>query len=338
MSTPLFGRAWNIQVLTPPGNAGTQTLLQVSSSDRETQSLRVIFDIQQLVGPELWYAEVTVYNPNLQTIQTLTDGCTVSIAAGYQSEGTPAEIFRGILYQAIFGKEDAHTVFLKMRCFVGLPELTDTYIKAIVGPKATQREIVLAMAANCLKADGTPAPLPVAYLAPDSDFTRGSLPRSQTIFGAPSRLFGNVAEANGMSYFFGSDGIHLGRVDGSAKATPDVIYAPPISAGSNQKEEAGVRYCLIGTPQQTQFGVDFRVLLDARLNARLPCMQAQLKNAVIEQAPFLRGVFQTALTQDGVYFVGAVRHIGDTRGQNWESQVTAFTSVAGVSSLLGGDN
>jgi hypothetical protein len=336
MSTRLFGRAWNVQVLTPPDNASAQTLLTVSSSDAETQSLRVTFDIQQLVGPELWYAEVTIYNPNLQTIQALTDGCTVSVAAGYQSEGIPAEIFRGILYQAIFGKEDAVTVFLKMRCFVGLPELTDTYVKAIVGPKATQREIVLAMAANCLKADGTPASLPVAYLAPDSDFTRGSLPRSQTIFGAPSRLFANVAEANSMSYFFGPDGIHMGRVDGSAKANPDVIYAPPQQEG--QTQESGVDYRLIGTPQQTQYGVDFRVLLHARLNARIPCMQAQLKNAVIQQAPFQRGVYQSPLTQDGVYFVAGVRHLGDTRGNYWESQVTGFSSIAGISSLLGGDN
>jgi hypothetical protein len=69
MSTRLFGRAWKVQVLTPPDNASAQTLLTVSSSDAETQSLRVTFDIQQLVGPELWYAEVTIYNPNLQTMQ-----------------------------------------------------------------------------------------------------------------------------------------------------------------------------------------------------------------------------------------------------------------------------
>jgi hypothetical protein len=37
--------------------------------------------------------------------------------------------------------------------------------------------------------------------------------------------------------------------------------------------------------------------MDGKLNARLPCTQAQLKNAVIEQVPFQRGVYQSALTQ-----------------------------------------
>ena len=38
---PLYGRAWKIQVLTPPDNGQQQTLLEVSSSDEETSSLRV---------------------------------------------------------------------------------------------------------------------------------------------------------------------------------------------------------------------------------------------------------------------------------------------------------
>jgi hypothetical protein len=41
MGDPLFGRAWNTQVLTPPDNAGQQTLLEVSSSDKETSSLLI---------------------------------------------------------------------------------------------------------------------------------------------------------------------------------------------------------------------------------------------------------------------------------------------------------
>lgn len=40
---PLFVRAWNIQVLTPEDQEQQQTLLNISSSDRETDSLRVTF-------------------------------------------------------------------------------------------------------------------------------------------------------------------------------------------------------------------------------------------------------------------------------------------------------
>jgi hypothetical protein len=82
-----------------------------------------------------------------------------------------------------------------------------------------------------------------------------------------------------------------------------------------------LRYCLLGTPEQTQLGVNFKVLLDSRLQFKLPAMQAQLKNVVIEQAPFQVRTNQSLLTQDGVYFAAGVRHVRDTRGNEWESQL-----------------
>jgi hypothetical protein len=329
-SAPLYGRAWKIQVLTPADNAGNQTLLEVSSSDKETSSLRVTFDIEQTYGA-FWYAEVDIYNPNLQTIQTLEVGCIVSVSAGYAAEGTPGEIFRGPLFQAIVSKPDATTVVLKLLCFLGMDELTNRVMSTTIGPGASQRETVLAMAANCLKADGTTAPIPIVYLAPDSDFRAQRLPRSQTIFGTPNHLFANIAKNNDMGFFMGPNGISIGKIDGSRKATPDVIYAPPLTEGQTQPASDGnIRYCLLGTPAQTQLGVDFRVLLDSRLTFKLPALQAQLKNVVIEQAPFQVGTNQSLLTQDGVYFVAGVRHIGDTRGNEWESRVSGFASVSGL--------
>lgn len=324
----LFGRAWNIQVLTPADQSGNQTLLSVSSSDTETQALKVTFDVEQLAYTALWYGEVKIYNPNLQTVQTIVEGSQVSVAAGYLVEGTPTEIFRGTVFQAIFSKEDANTVVLTLHCFIGLDQLTNSLVATSAGPRSTQREIVLAMAQSCST--------PVAYLAPDSDFKSQPLPRSSTLFGTPSKLFGNVARANDMTFFVASDGLHMGKMDGLGTSNPDIIYAPPQQPG--QSPDSTVSYRLIGTPQQTQQGVAFRVLLDARLNVKLPAMQVQLKNAVITQTPFQVGQYQSLLTQDGVYFVAGVRHIGDTRGNTWETQITGITSVAGKLALLGGGN
>lgn len=325
---PLFGRAWKIQVLTPEDQGGNQTLLTVSSSDTETQALRVTFDIEQLAYAEFWYAEVKIYNPNLTTFQTIVEGSTVSVAAGYQSEGTLAEIFRGKLFQAIWSKEDANTVVVTLLCFVGIDELLNAFTSTTLGPRSTQRQIVLAMAASCS------TPVTVAYLAPDSDFKSQPLPRSSTVFGTPSKLFGNIAKNNDMTYFFAADGLHLGKLDGGGASTPDIIYAPPLQAG--QSPDSTVSYRLIGNPQQTQQGVSFRVLLDSRLNVKLPAMRLQLKNAVIEQLAFQPGQFQSPLTQDGVYFLAGVEFKGDTRGNVWEAEVTTVASIQGILALLGG--
>ena len=290
MSAPLYGRAWNIQVLTPPDNAQQQTLLNISSSDRETQSLRVVFEVDQIYQ-EAWGAEIAIYNPNLQTIQTLDAGCMVSVSAGYAAEGTPAEIFRGVLYQAIFSKPDNVTTVLKLLCFVGLQELTDNIVQVTTGPGVTQRETVLKMAASCIR------PIPIAYVAPDAEFKSQPLPRSQTIFGTPQRLFGSIARANDMVSCIGPNGLFMGPLAASG-LKPDVIYAPPLSESQTQPASDGnIRYCLLGTPEQVQFGVDFRVLLDSRLQFKLPAMQVQLKNAVIEQQPFQRGQYPSILAQ-----------------------------------------
>jgi hypothetical protein len=61
--------------------------------------------------------------------------------------------------------------------------------------------------------------------------------------------------------------------------------------------------------QHKRYIVNFRVLLDPRLNARIPGMQAQLQNTVIEQAPIVRGTYQNILTRHGVYFVIGARYI-----------------------------
>lgn len=327
----LFGRAWNIQVLTPADQGGNQTLLKVSSSDRETQSLRVTFDIEQSYTA-LFQAEVRIYNPNLQTLKDIPPGSIVSVSAGYEVEGIPAEIFRGPVFQTLWGKEEAHTTVLTLLCFVGLEELTNSFISASVGPLATQREVVLSMAANCQRADGTNVALPIAYLAPESDFKRGTLPRSSTIFGTPNQLFGQIARMNDMGFLFGPEGIFMGKPVVSGASTPDVIYSPPLQDG--QTEESGVEYRLIGTPVQTELGVDFRVLLDSRLTFKLPAIKAQLKNAAIAQSAFLPPKdisspppLQLPLNADGVYFVTDVRHVGDTRGNIWETQVGGMASI-----------
>jgi hypothetical protein len=327
----LFGRAWKIQVLTP-ANQGQQTLLTVSSSDAETQSLRVVFDVYQSGYSALWKAEVDIYNPNLTTMQTIVEGCQVSVAAGYVAEGTPTEIFRGTLFQAIWSKPDSTTVILKLICYIGLDFLIQNFTSTTIGPGATQRQIVLEMARNAQ------SPVPIAYVAPDSAFVAQALPRSTTIFGQPSRLFGSVAKQNDMSMIFGADGLYIGPLDSGSAGPPDVIYAPPLAQGQTQPASSGtIRYCLIGTPQQTQQGCNFRVLLDPKLNVRVPAMQAQIKNAVIEQQQFQVGTIPTVLSQDGVYFVAEVRFIGDTRGNEWWAEVVGVLSAQKRMAMLGGN-
>jgi hypothetical protein len=321
-------------VLTPPpapanGNQ-QQTLMDISSQDDQTKEMRLTFEIATYMYRALWYAEITIYNPNLQTIRMINTGAEVSLSVGYVSQGgTLAEIFRGKVFQPFFERDDAANTSLKLLCFTGLKELIDNMVKVQLGPLATQRQIVLEMAKKAMN-----GPIPIAYLAPDSDFSVGALPRSTTIFGKPSHLFAQVASANEMALFFAPDGLHMGKLKRS-DANPDITYAPPLTdsipVNPLDPHSPDVSRTLLGTPTQTDGGVDFRVLLDPRLILKLPPMQVKLQQVVIQQSPFQ---YKSILTQDGVYFPVGVTHVGDSRGNTWESLVTALSSINGVAALL----
>jgi hypothetical protein len=97
---------------------------------------------------------------------------------------------------------------------------------------------------------------------------------------------------------------------------------------------------LIGTPTQTQFGVEFSVLLDPRIKAQLPLLTVEIQEAIISQ--FAPNPVQTTgqvpypLQSDGVYTVFEVRHRGDSRGNPWQTDVTAASIQGNVLAALVG--
>jgi hypothetical protein len=81
---------------------------------------------------------------------------------------------------------------------------------------------------------------------------------------------------------------------------------------------------MIGVPQQTNFGITIRMLLNPSVG---PGTLLKIDNKSIQHAQFTATVGETAANQylkgnlsgdnDGVYKVLAVDHIGDTRGNDW---------------------
>ena len=82
-----------------------------------------------------------------------------------------------------------------------------------------------------------------------------------------------------------------------------------------------------------QEGVSFRVLLDSRLLVKIPSICVGIDNTVIKQMMNGSGNnlnLPPVLSQNGVYGVAGVRHIGDTRGNDWYTDVVGVTSKSGI--------
>ena len=93
---------------------------------------------------------------------------------------------------------------------------------------------------------------------------------------------------------------------------------------------------LIGMPEQTAAGINVKALLNPNIK---PDRRIQLDNATIqriaigqtydtgtqlEQQAILAGVNQYTLNLDGFYVVKGLEHSGDTRGQEWYTQMVCL--------------
>lgn len=304
---PLFGRRWDIQILTNPDAGNQQTVLRIANDTFDQESPRCIFDVQQIGYQAFWYGDLTIYNLNAEAEQVvLRESQQVVVSAGYQ-KGNFGQIFKGWVFQPLWERENVVDYKITLHCLLGRPELTNNFVSFTHERFATQFDLIAKIAASAR------SPINIAALA--QSMQQKQLPRGKVIFGNPGKYFNEAARDNNLQWFVGPKGLTLANML-EVSGTPQITYTPTTG--------------LIGTPQQTQDGVSFKVLLDPRLQIMYPPMQVKIDQSAIRQIK--RNIGDNVLTvldRDGIYLIGGVRHIGDTRGQEWYTEVVGYTSTQG---------
>ena len=328
-TTPWFGRAWTLTVTTQQGQQ-----LVISSNTFEPESLRITFEVSQVALQTFWFADISIYNLDTWTEQFLlgvnqttsssgtntviSQGDLVELVAGYQVDfGVSGPIWLGKVLQPMWERQDGTDFKLTLHCIIGLFEDSMNVLALPIGPLATQAQIVQQMAQQ--------AHLDIESLDTQTLGQR-RLPRSRAIFGTPGDYFQQIALGNKLHYWIGLHGINL--VGANAPTTPSLIYGPLIPPGAPVSSTLPTNYTptLVGVPQQTQEGLAFRVLLDSRLTVGQ--LVGLNQSAIRQIAQYPLGPGPTMLSQDGTYYVGGVRHVGDSRGTPWFSEVTGITPLA----------
>lgn len=311
---PLFGRAWELTITTNPDSSGDSQSIVVSSSAWEPEALRITFEVNVTAYKSLWFARISIYNMNAATAQTiLTQGMGVTLKAGFQNPGAGI-IFQGQIYQPMWEQENVVDFKLTLMCYTGLKETIGNFASFAGSPGSTQAALVAKMAAA--------AQHPITLGAIDTTaLAQTKLPRARAFFGDPNAFIDSVASGNNMQSWTGFNGLNLGNVEASSVVST-ITYTPTTG--------------IIGTPQQTQDGVMFRVLLDPRLQVQQPPMQVKIDNTVIRQLPRYPGSYPSILDKDGLYIVMGLLFYGDSRGEggSWFTEVVAATSVGGKLAML----
>jgi hypothetical protein len=309
----LFGRAWELTITTLPDASGAAQTITVSSSAWDPEALRIAFDIDMPAYKSMWFAKISIWNMNAPTAQlVLTQGSTVTLKAGYQTQpfGT---IFEGEIYQPLFEKDGVIDTKLTLMCYTGLAETLNNFATFAGNPGSTQADLIAKMAASAF------TPITVGSVD-TSALSQTKLPRARPFFGDPHDYVDRVASANNLQSWVGFNGLNVSNLEAD-NAIATITYTPTTG--------------IIGTPQQTQDGIEFRVMLDPRLQVLATPIQVKIDNSIIRQLPRYPGSYVSILDKDGLYIVMGVHFVGDSRNlEEWFAEVVAVTSVGGKLALL----
>jgi hypothetical protein len=342
---PLFQRYYRLDIKMPNGG----DVITVTDSAWEPEALRITFDVVTAAYPLHslpWTAQICIYNPNEQfSNQLLTQGknaavpapaaanssaqslpvqqgMEVVLSAGYVN-GKQGVIWDGYVLQPMFERENQTDFKVTLNClnWLGLFSRNDVTLP-VYQQAVAQSQVVADICAKsfhpiAIAPGGIPTSLSTRMLAP-----------GKAVSGNPVKYLGDIARDNNMGMWLDNKGLlNMTNIadDLAQSSAPAQVYTP----------QTGI----IGTPRQTQNGVDFTLLLDPTVEVKKPLMTVKIDNSSIQQLLYQVGTLPGLLAQDGTYVVLGARYRGDTRGTPWYTEVigwnTAATKALAINLALG---
>jgi hypothetical protein len=257
-------------------------------------------------------ADVRIYNVAEATANRVTKEFTrLAIQAGY--EGNFGLLFDGTIKQARTGRVDAKDSYIDITAADGDEAYNFSTmalsLAAGVKPADAVQEFVRAMAEQGVR--------------------QGYVPELSANGGARGRVYYGLTRDELMEFAEQTDCIWSIQ-DGKLTLIPQTAYIPgdtPVIS-----PETG----LVGVPEQTQNGIQMRVLLNPgiKIGQRVKLdsvvnafrygldVQSQASNALLASS--------VKTNADGLYYVMSADHCGDTRGNDWYTDLTCLAIDATV--------
>lgn len=262
-------------------------------------------------------ADVRVYNVAPKTtLQIEKEGTRLVLQAGY--DGNYGVIFDGQIKQVRRGRESA----------------TDTYLDITVADGDSAYNY--SMSAFALAAGSKPNDRVAAILENMAlngvvggyvpDLGGNPLPRGKSVFSMSRDELRNIAFNAQSSWSI---------QDGKLNMIPITAYMPgqiPIITAATG---------MLGLPEQTQNGIRIKCLLNPNIKIG---QVVKLDNESIQRYRYGTGVsdqltnetlnIQIKLNNDGLYYVMMAEHSGDTRGEEWQTDMICLAVDATITPLF----
>jgi hypothetical protein len=277
----------------------------------ELSNLRVVFAVNKADTQSPAHAIIRIYNPNDETARTVQkEFVHVFLQAGY--EDNFGLIFSGAIRQARRGRENPTDTYLELVAQDG----DEGYNFAVANTTLARGWDQTALHGALMQSFGE-FDLAAGYVP---TFGGPPMPRAKVCYGMTRDYMRTLADSAGTSW-------HI--ADGKINLVPIASTLPGEAVVLTRKTG------LIGMPQQTLNGITCRSLLNPRIRFG---GQIKLDNASIQQAQISVAYsavnYFPGLDDDGFYKVYAISLHGDTRGQEWYSDLIC-AAVDGTAPITG---
>jgi hypothetical protein len=329
---PLFGRSYNLQVkFASSGQSATQEVW--SQKSWEPEALRITFDVLQSTLPSpYWFADISIYNLNGQEIQNAIYNATwATLSAGFQEGPSKSSIiWDGPVLQTLFERVDVVDFKITLHCLATIPLLNESIMNFAVRQYGSQADLVTKMVSEI----GAPFNVSMSTTA-KSLLSAKKYPRGKTVFGKVSKFLYEMSDDQFLGAWMDSNQAYFSALS-EGKVNPDLIYSAPYPAGYiGAQVPAGVTQSIIGVPRQTPFGVNFTVLLDPRLVVKVPPLLVEIDRTVIAQMKVQYPGIMTPIDAHQRFIAAQIRHRGDSRGDDWQTEITGYNETYAQNILKG---
>jgi len=308
-------------------------ILVIDKNDEQAldvSNLHCTFEVHKRRSQGASYAIVKIYNLANDTEQLIIkDGDRVVIEAGYEgtlgadqkndylkgpgimgekktanqqetaTAGQYGVIFDGQVIYPTRSKETNADYVLTLSCIDGNQPLNFNYIQMSVNKGLNQRQIFDTVCNN--------GSVKVPQAKVTDWLSQQKLPRGKVFFGRAFDYVEDICRGNDATYYM--DGGTVNLVKPSDIADEEAIQIDPFTG-------------LIGVPQQTTNGLNFRVLLNPSIKL---WTKVKIARSEIQEQQLTVGQKQLPLDDEWIYQAIEVTHRGDTRGNDW------YTDVVGLS-------
>ncbi len=281
-------------------------VISKGSQGLDVSQLRFRFEVSAADNETPNTATIRVYNLSSNTAKSIiAEFDSVTLQAGYQN-GNYGIIFQGNIKQFKRGKERNVDSYLDILAADG----DEAYNFGVVNKSFAAGSNY----SDQLSALSTAMGTQVDDSANGFVATGGVLPRGKVLFGM-ARVYARGIASN--------RGARWSIQNGKITLVPLTGYLPGQAVAINTASG------MIGTPEQTDNGISVRCYLNPliKIGQRVQINNKDINETVVKEQFFpsyTSQYYPATLSNDGMYRVLVAEHVGDTRANDWYTELTCL--------------